>query len=346
MIKVIKTTVLISIIIALFGAAYAQTPDTAKADDKTDIKVLEEQVRQNDEKINDLAKDREQRIENRINEFDVKLKEQKEDLKDLINLYVKFAGVIFGIVLSLLSFIGYRTITSAVKNAIKKKTIEGLKTEWLKSYEEFSRKRGKELEERWEARFKDLEKKWSDYGDSLKKIESQKGITKIADIPPEDLKEFLNRLDQVKNEKEYSAFDWSIKAYNEAEKGNDETAMEYYARSINVNPIEISAHQNLAELKIVISENKEALEIIEKALKLDKTTEEEATLVYFKCITYKLLNNDTTEIEKEFDEILAKDFTTIWDFEAFEKWFAEAGLPPDTRKFIELKTAMLKKKKK
>ncbi|MHA2055170.1 MAG: tetratricopeptide repeat protein [Candidatus Hodarchaeales archaeon] len=258
----IKITILIIAIHSIAGGLYAQQPDSAKTDDKTDIKVLEERVKNLQDEVEYRDKERKDEIELRAKELEKRIEQYKWS-----------AGIILTIVLAVLSFFGYKRIDTGIQNVIKKKTIEGLEAEWRKSYEKFSTERTKELENRWESRLKDIEKKWIDYDQSLKKaltkIESQKGGLRVSDIPDEELAEFINRLEQVKIENEYSALDWFIKADIKKTKGEFGDAVNYFNKSLNLAPNEKIAYNNRGYCYLGMGELKKAIEDFNNAINLD-----------------------------------------------------------------------------
>lgn len=419
----------VAIILFTTAVSFAQTTEKADKVDNSDFKVLEERVKQNEEKTDirfDAIKDE---VKIRSDAARKELEIKTVEIENRIELYKWFAGIIAALIVTLLSLIGYKTINAAIDEAIEKKTVDELEASWGDSFKRFSDKKAIELDEKWEERFKAIEKKWgarhkeledkwTDYENSLKKamakIESDKGFRSISEIPPEELEEFIIRLEDVKQEKEYSPEDWLIKAVNEQDKGNLKTAIEYYSKAIDKNPREASAYNNrgscynslnkfkksigdfnkaielepedmaayhnraysythlkkykkaiddyneaialkpddwhpisgLATVYILTGSYEDALKRIEKALTLDLDHEARATLYYKKCIITKLLDLDTTEAEKEFAAALEKEFVLAFSFVAITNWLSKTDLPPDTKRFIEEKMKMLKKKKK
>jgi len=395
------------------AASPAQTTDKPIDSDSTDIRVLEERVKQqeknNETKLEAIRNEIEYRDNARKGEIDLRAKE----LEKRIEQYKWSAGIIITMVLAVLSFFGYKRIDSGIQNIIKKKTIEGLEVEWLKSYEIFSKERAIELEERYENRFKELEEKWTSYQQEMKK--SLKKIEDQQTIPAEELEHTMKSLEEVKQEKEFSANDWFFKAYNEEQKGRYQKAIEYYSKAIDINPKAASAYNNrgflyfnlnhfkkavsdldkaielkpkfaipfnnrglcyhslreyekaiddynkaiefdpsdfrplsnLATTQIILGDYGDALKSVEKALTFESDDEALAILYYKKCIITKLLGFDTTEGEKAFTDLLEKEFTVeTVSVDMIMDWISEADLPADTRKFIEEKTEMLKKKMK
>ncbi len=114
-------------------------------------------------------------------------------------------------------------------------------------------------------------------------------------------------------------------------------------KAITLDPKDVHAYLNISEFKIITDNYKSALGFITKGLLLHPGTEHKAILIYLECITKKLLNVDTFEIETAFNEILKKDFTITWDFETMESWLKDANIKDDTKRYIREKIELLKK---
>lgn len=376
------------------AASQAQTAQKPIDSDSSDIKVLEERVKNMGEKMAD-------------NKAEIKdeLDDKFQELNTRMYIYIGFVVAIIGFIGFSLNFFGKKTIRSWVDEKINEIAKEELDDRLEPIYIKYKDERTKELEERWESRLKGIE----EMKKTLKKIEDRQTI------PAEELEHAIKRLEEVKQEKEFSADDWLIKGYREHSKGNHEKATEYYSKAIGKNPKDPIAYNNrgfsynilkeykkaiddfnmaikldpklaiayqsrgqayislkeyekagvdlnvaielipdgwyplnaLATVDIVTGNYEDALKIFEKALILDLDYEASAILYYKKCIITKLLGSDTTEIEKVFAEALEKEFDIIrFYFDDITTWLSEVDLPPDTRRFIEEKTEMMKKKRK
>ena len=90
---------------------------------------------------------------------------------------------------------------------------------------------------------------------------------------------------------------------------------------------------------------KSTLKTIAKASSLSYETDDKAICLYLECIAKKMLDMDTSGCEKEFNEILKKDFETTWSFDEIESWLKDANIPTDKKSFIIEKTEQLKKHK-
>ena len=70
---------------------------------------------------------------------------------------------------------------------------------------------------------------------------------------------------------------------------------------------------------------------------------EKAILLYFECMSKKLLNKDTSESELAFNEIIKKKFATKRTFNEIEIWLNNSDLDNETKVFIKEKTELIKK---
>ncbi|MHA2219527.1 MAG: tetratricopeptide repeat protein [Candidatus Hodarchaeales archaeon] len=449
MMRIIKIAGLVIVIYGIPGGLYAQQPDSAKTEDKTDIKVLEERVKNIADKIDDNK---------------IELKEDIDDIFQELNvrmlIYVSFVITIIGLIGFIVKFFGRKAIIGWIKDRIKEDvhaiTDRELEDTWRESFQKFIEQKVIESEQILEKALKErlgkFEKDREDYIQLKNEILEMKDT--IARKEPlsvksfEVLKEFQEKLESIKKEDEYTADDWFLRAYSEAEEGNHEKAIDYYDKTIKLDPDYVNAYNNrgvsydelekydraienfnkaielkpekadyysnrgvsyrklgkyeraiedydkaielnpeeavfynnrgfsflklekyeranedydkaiqldpkdtlvyanLTELKIILNEFEEALNILDKAIELPSELDDKAVLFYLKCITLHLLNEQTSVVEKELDEILLKDFVLTWSTDEIEKWFAKADLLEDTKKFIKEKTELLKKKMK
>ena len=170
---------------------------------------------------------------------------------------------------------------------------------------------------------------------------------------------------------------WFNRAYDEGQKGNRETAIEYYTRAIELNPeyvdaynnrgnayddikeyekaisdynraIELNpeyamAYENLSELYITTGNYKSALEAITEALSLSLQIKDRAVCIYLECIAKKMLQMDISDCEEDFNEIHKREFETTWSFVKIESWLED--LSNDQTAFIIEKTERLKEHK-
>jgi hypothetical protein len=83
------------------------------------------------------------------------------------------------------------------------------------------------------------------------------------------------------------------------------------------------------------------LENIREALNLSLDLNHKSTCLYLECIAKKILDMDVSECERDYNEILKKNFETTWSFDEIESWLKDA----DKKAFIIKKTEQLKKYK-
>jgi tetratricopeptide (TPR) repeat protein len=122
-----------------------------------------------------------------------------------------------------------------------------------------------------------------------------------------------------------------------------ERAIQDCNKALELDPKFVRAYTNISELKIITGKYKEALVSIQKILPLATTTEHKAIGLYLDCIARKLLELDTSETEKAFDELLEQVFSANWSCHPIEQWLEEADIDEETKTFIAEKTEMLKK---
>lgn len=123
-----------------------------------------------------------------------------------------------------------------------------------------------------------------------------------------------------------------------------EKAIKDFTKAIEIDPENIQAYKNLSEVLIVKGAYDEALRKTKKALEKAKETKDIIICHYLKCSSEKLLGKDTTESEKQIDQLIKEDFILNWSFDGIENWLKDADIDKDTREFIIEKTDMLKAK--
>jgi tetratricopeptide (TPR) repeat protein len=175
----------------------------------------------------------------------------------------------------------------------------------------------------------EFEEAYSNRGSSyFKKNENEKAIEDYNNairINPVEANYYINRGSNYQNQNKY------------------EKAISDYNKAIQLNPEIALAYQNLAELYIIISDNSNALEIIEKASSLKLEIKDRAIYLYLECIAKKMIGIDVSECERQFNQIINEDFTTTWSFDEIEAWLQRQHIPEDKKAFINEKTYALKK---
>jgi tetratricopeptide (TPR) repeat protein len=122
-----------------------------------------------------------------------------------------------------------------------------------------------------------------------------------------------------------------------------EKAIEDYNKSIELNPKNIAVYLGLIETCILAEKYESAYDTVRKTVPLKKPIKEKALLLYFECMSKKLLNIETSESELAFSEIIKKRFATKRDFNEIEIWLSNSNIDNDTKTFIKKKTELIKK---
>lgn len=123
-----------------------------------------------------------------------------------------------------------------------------------------------------------------------------------------------------------------------------ERAIDDYKKAIEIDPKFIDAFMDLSLTWINFNDYDAALKQAIIALEKAKETDDIIICHYLKCISEKLLGKDTTESEKQIDQLIKEDFILNWSFDGIENWLKDADIDKDTREFIIEKTEMLKAK--
>ena len=135
---------------------------------------------------------------------------------------------------------------------------------------------------------------------------------------------------------------YNDKGYILTEKHLYKDANENYIKAFNSNPNDIISHENLAENYILLDSYNASLDIARKGLKLKPLKGDEAVLRFIVCIATRLLDIDTTIVNREFDEILTEKFIKYWNFNHMELWLKSVDLSAEKKKFIRDKIKLLK----
>jgi tetratricopeptide (TPR) repeat protein len=186
-------------------------------------------------------------------------------------------------------------------------------------------------------------------------------LNKAIELKPDYADAYINRGVAYNNLKEYEKAiadyskaielkpDYDIAYANRGSTYN--TIKEYNKAVIDLNktielkPDDADAYENLAELYITLDDYKKALNIISAALRQSLQLENRAIVLYLECIAKKMLDQDVSAKEKEFDDILKKNFRITWLFNQIEYWLSNTDIDKDKKAFIIQKTERLKKHK-
>ena len=123
-----------------------------------------------------------------------------------------------------------------------------------------------------------------------------------------------------------------------------EEAMKDYKKAINIDPIWVKPYLNLIETFIITTAYKEALTYIENGLALANINiKDQAIFAYLACISKRLLNEEYSESEMWFNEIIENEFEVTGSFDAIEEWLQNSKISKEDKKYIIDKTDLLKK---
>lgn len=201
-----------------------------KAEQKRDIniesKILEERIKNNEDKTN---------LQLKLLEKELSLR--AEDLEKRMNLYLLFVAAIF----ALITFLGYKTVERWIRQAIRDKTEEE-----IKKFEGLLRKKAEdtikafllELENKAKGKISEIEELKRLYEESLNKLKAENtDISKpLSENTVKDLKDFTEKLVQAKMEEKYSFDDWYYKGVSELENKDNDKALHSFTKALERNP--------------------------------------------------------------------------------------------------------------
>ncbi len=260
--KIIKKSISATVLILFFALPVMGAEKKVDRNDiNADIQVLEERVKQNDEKTTLHLKSQRDELILRIT-----------GLEDRVNLYIKFAGLLFMIV----TVLTFKTIVKWIKQSIEEKTGKYLTKEYVEGLikvkgesavtvlvDEWQKKVAEWLEE-----MKILRK---DYEDILNNLRAK--YIDVAKPLPEDtaknLEEFAKKLTQTKKEERYSSEDWFFKGLKEYEEKDYLKAIATWTKAIELGPKNVVTYTNRGVAYGELKEYKKAIEDFNKAIELD-----------------------------------------------------------------------------
>lgn len=68
-------------------------------------------------------------------------------------------------------------------------------------------------------------------------------------------------------------------------------------------------------------------------------------MLYLESIAKKMIDADTTDCERQFNQVLNEDFIITWLFDDIEDWLQRTLISEEKKAFISAKTDALKKHK-
>ncbi len=231
-------------------------------------------------------------LEERIESLKDQLKLRSESIEKRMTIYVTGISSAFVILVSLLSFFGYKSIVNTVTKTtsdIIKPQAELALTDLIKGIREEGAKGIKKM-------FADLEKKME---------KELKGTVKIENISPKVGKELgalVNVLIQAKPEKEYTSEEWYIKGMHEAFQKNYPAVITYMTKAIDLGSERVQAYFNRGYAYRKLEQIEEAIKDYDKVIKLDPA---HAIAYLEKGVAYDSLRDHDKAIE---DYKLALEF--------------------------------------
>lgn len=234
-----------------------------KAEQKRDIniesKILEERIKNNEDKTNLQLKSLEKELSLRA-----------ENLEKRMNSYLLFVAAIF----ALITFLGYKTVKRWIKQAIRDKTEEE-----IKKFEGLLRKKSEdtiktflsELENKAKGKISEIEDLKKSYEESLNNLkEVNRDLGKpLPENVVKDLEAFTEKLVHTKMAEKYSFDDWFIKGRAEFEKGEYREAINSWTKAIEKNPTNTYAYSARGLAYAKLKEPDKAVENYNKAIDLE-----------------------------------------------------------------------------
>lgn len=258
------TVKLISVIIMLLSFSLPILAGQV-SDNKANIGVLEERIRGNAEKTDIQVKALKDEITLRT-----------DSLEKRMNLYLGFA---LGL-LTIIGIITFKTISKWIKQTIVSKTDEEIKNYVTKEYiETLLKEKGEaaintllsELEAKGKEKLSELENVKTEYENSLNDLKCGNiDISKpLPEKTVENLRQFEENVDKLKDEEKYLFDDWFYKGIAEHDERKYDEAARSWTRAIKRNPTSKSAYNNRGAAYSKLKQYESAIEDYNKAIELD-----------------------------------------------------------------------------
>ena len=258
-------------------ASLAQTADKPIHSDSTDIKVLEERLKQqeknNETNLEAIRNEIEYRDSARKSETELRAKE----LEKRIDLYFWGGSLVLVFIVFLLRFLGAKTMVNWIKDKISEKVNEiterELEKTWGGIFQKFAEQKTEEYESTLTERLNKLEKEREEYlrlkNDLLEMKDTFAMKEPSPEQPFEKYEQFEKMLKSIKREDQYTSHDWLIRASSEYYKGNYEETIEYLNKSIDKDPKSAMAYSNRGIIYYYLREHEKGIEDYNKAIELD-----------------------------------------------------------------------------
>lgn len=259
------------------------SPDTNKQKNKEIFieKELQHLKTETDLKIKNLENKIERDYRELKNENDLR----EEALSNRMALYITFIITLIGLIGFFANFFGKRAIKERVEKIIKdtidenaKKRIDEELEQRItdKAVNDIIEERGKDaidkliknLEKEGKKIFENQNERYDTLFNELKmkKDEFEKETTEEDKIK---LKEFSDVLSKVKKEEEYSAIDWYLKGNKARDDKDNDNAIEYFNRAIQIDSNYKDAYVNRGNAYLDKNNDKKALADYDRATELD-----------------------------------------------------------------------------
>ena len=223
----------------LLGQTKNKTTDTTS----TDVKVLEERVERNEEKtkiqLDNQQKELDKQRDDLRREMEIRSDNTDTKIKSVDN-QVDTIWQVGLLILAILSFVGYKVISEWIRKAVEDKAkavIDASEKEIIEKGEESVKILIKDLEEKWEKRYRRIEDKWDkEYEEYFFKLKDKQSIIDkpLSEETKKDLDEFEDRLEKVKDESEYTAFDWYFIGLREFHNNRYEESIKAFTNAIDL----------------------------------------------------------------------------------------------------------------
>lgn len=176
-------------------------------------------------------------------------------------------------------------------------------------------------------------------------------FTEAIEQDPEFSGAYFNRADAKRNLGKYEA---SIEDYNTAidinpenpvafnnrgiaknRLGKYEDAIEDFNNAIELDSKSVLRLNNRAEVRIQMGDFKRARQDANKAMEMSESIGDFAISSLLHLITKIVLDEESSDEEREYRNLCEKKFTTTWDFEELDSWLADADFESGKKDKIE-----------
>ena len=237
--KINRLSILYSALFFIFISNYLFAQTETDKNNQTNLQVLEERIKQIEEKT-----------EIRI-----------DAIEKQINQYLWFFGAIIVIITLIFTVMGRKWIRQTAENYIQKEGKKEVDKLLLG------------LDIKGKEKIGELEKIRIDYENSLSIVKNKiKDIDMMKPLPEEskeDLDEFEDKLEQLKKEKEYSSEDWFYRGLSEYNKLHYETAITYWLNASKLEPRNEIVYNNIGLAFSFLKKYKESIENYNKSIELN-----------------------------------------------------------------------------